>query len=106
MEIHRYLLPNGIDPFQRWLDGLRDTKAKARIATRLARFASGAFGDCRPVGGGIWEMRIDHGPGYRLYYAQNGRTAVLLLIGGDKCSQQADIRLAGDYWADYQRRQK
>ena len=105
IEIHRYMTSGGVDPFQKWLDTLRDQSAKGRIAARLARFAAGVPGDCRSVGGGVWEMRIDSGPGYRLYYGQNGKTAILLMIGGDKSSQQSDIQLAMAYWADFQRRQ-
>lgn len=105
MKIHRYVTDGGVDPFQKWLDALRNESAKGRIAARLARISTGSFGDCRPVGSGVWEMRIDSGPGYRLYYAQSGKLAILLLIGGDKSTQQSDIRLATAYWADFQWRQ-
>ena len=105
MEIRRYLTINGIEPFQKWFDSLRDLRARAKIASRLARFEAGAFGDCRPVGSGVWEIRVHYGPGYRVYYAQSRKTAVLLLIGGDKSSQQDDIETAIEYWSDFQRRQ-
>jgi len=103
-EVLRYLSESGTDVVQQWLDGLRDKQARARIAARFLRFAAGNFGDCKPVRDGVWEMRIDWGPGYRVYYAMTGRTRVLLLCGGDKRKQASDIRRAVAYWQDYQRR--
>ena len=91
-------------PFEEWLDSLRDAKAEGRIAARIARLAVGNFGDCKPLTEGVWELRIDWGPGYRVYYAMSGRTCVLLLCGGDKRRQPADIDRAVEYWKDYQRR--
>jgi putative addiction module killer protein len=79
--------------FDKWLDGLRDTKARAKVLVRIQRLAGGNPGDVGPIGGGISEMRIDYGPGYRAYYKQRGDTATFLL-GGDKDSQQADIAKA------------
>ena len=76
--------------FDKWLDGLRDTRAKAKVLVRIQRLAGGNPGDVGPVGDGISEMRIDYGPGYRAYYKQNGDTAIFL-FGGDKDSQNADI---------------
>jgi len=76
--------------FDKWLDGLRDSRAKAKVLIRIERLAGGNPGDVAPVGGGISEMRIDYGPGYRAYYVQKGDTATFL-FGGDKDSQQADI---------------
>lgn len=64
----------------------------------------GLFGDCEPVGDGVWELRIDTGPGYRVYYARAGKQVVLLLCGGDKRRQKADIKRAKDYWEDYEKR--
>jgi putative addiction module killer protein len=87
-----------------WLNGLRDGQAKARIAVRFLRLAVGNFGDCKPVGSGVWEMRIDHGPGYRVYYAMAAKKCVLLLCGGDKRRQSADIARAIGYWIDYRER--
>lgn len=80
--------------FDRWLSGLRDLQARARIETRIRRVSLGHMGDVRPVGGGISELRIDHGPGYRVYLLQRGPVLVLLLCGGDKRSQQTDIARA------------
>lgn len=105
-EIQDYLTPDGRDPFADWLRGLADRQAKARTATRINRMAAGNFGDCQPVGEGVWELRIDWGPGYRVYYAMAGKRLVLLLVGGDKRKQQADIATAHGYWNDWQQRRK
>ena len=80
--------------FASWLDGLRDIQARARIQARLARLAAGNTGDVKPVGGGVSELRIDYGPGYRVYYTQRGSEVVILLAGGDKKTQAIDIRTA------------
>ncbi len=82
------------DTFDRWLRGLRDRRAVARINARLRRVSLGHLGDVKPVGEGIWEMRIFHGPGYRLYFLRDGGTVIVLLCGGDKSQQQRDIALA------------
>ncbi|MEA5098532.1 MAG: type II toxin-antitoxin system RelE/ParE family toxin [Burkholderiaceae bacterium] len=102
--LSHYLTTDGHDPFSEWLKGLTDRQARARVLVRTQRMAAGNFGDCKPIADGIWELRIDHGPGYRVYYAQAGKELVLLLIGGDKRKQQADINTALDYWQDWQRR--
>lgn len=107
LEIAHYLTSDGADPFDRWLAKLADRQARARVLVRVDRLAaSGNFGDCKAVGEGVFELRIDYGPGYRIYYAQAGAALVLLLIGGDKRTQQADIRAARDYWKDWQRRNR
>lgn len=80
--------------FARWLDGLRDDQAHARIVTRIQRLAKGNLGDVKPVGGGVSELRVDYGPGYRLYCCQRGRILVILLCGGDKRTQGKDIATA------------
>lgn len=103
-EVLDYLTPSGADPFKDWLVGLTDRMARARVLTRVGRMAGGNFGDCKPLAGGVWELRIDHGPGYRVYYAKAGKEIVLLLIGGDKRRQQADIETAQSYWQDWQER--
>ncbi|TWF56879.1 type II toxin-antitoxin system RelE/ParE family toxin [Neorhizobium alkalisoli] len=77
-----------------WFSRLRDERAKARINARIYRLSRGNAGDVKPVGAGISEMRIDYGPGYRLYFIRRGKTVILLLCGGDKSSQSADITLA------------
>lgn len=91
-------------PLKNWLASLLDRQARARVLTRVQRMAQGNFGDCKPVGDGVWELRIDHGPGYRVYYARAGAEVLLLLAGGDKRKQQADIELAISYWQDWNRR--
>ena len=77
--------------FDDWLHRLRDERAKARIAFRIQRMAFGNPGDCRRLGGGLMEMRVDYGPGYRIYFIQRGSDAVTLLCGGSKRQQQRDI---------------
>lgn len=80
--------------FLDWLIGLKDIQGRARIAKRLDRLADGNFGDVKPVGGGVSELRFTFGPGYRVYYVQRGQVVVILLCGGDKQSQQRDIERA------------
>ena len=86
--------------FAKWLDGLRDLRGRARVQARIERLATGNPGDVKPVGEGVSELRIDFGPGYRVYYTKRGRELVILLAGGDKRTQASDIktalRLAGD----------
>ena len=89
-----------------WLAGLRDSRTRARIAARLSRLALGNFGDCKSLRDGVWELRIDWGPGYRVYYAMVNQACVLLLGGGEKRRQSADIKRAVENWANYQRRNK
>jgi putative addiction module killer protein len=106
MELRHYLTASGKDVFESWLVGLKDDRAEARIDARINRLTQGNFGDCKPVGGGVWELRIDYGPGYRVYYAMVGQTCVLLLCGGDKRKQASDIAKAIDYLNDYKQRSK
>jgi putative addiction module killer protein len=87
-----------------WLRQLADKEASARVTTRIGRLKRGAFGDCKPLREGVWELRIDYGPGYRLYYSMTGKTIILLLCGGDKRKQNADIERAVTYLKDYKRR--
>jgi putative addiction module killer protein len=82
------------DIYAHWLDGLRDIRARARVQARVERLVSGNPGDVRPVGEGVSEMRIDYGPGYRVYYTMRGRTLIILLAGGDKRTQASDIKTA------------
>ena len=103
-EVETYLRSNGQDPYALWLAALADRQARARVLVRVGRMAAGNFGDCKPIAEGVWELRIDWGPGYRVYYAQAGKRLVLLLTGGDKRSQQADIATALTYWRDWQQR--
>jgi len=82
------------DIFARWLDGLRDLQARARVQARIERLAMGNPGDVRPVGEGVSELRINQGPGYRVYFKQRGRELVILLAGGDKSTQAKDVNMA------------
>lgn len=102
-ELLEYVNENSRAPFAEWLDGLRDVKARALIRKRLNRVRLGNLGDCKPVGDGVKELKIAFGPGYRVYFAEDGDTVVVLLCGGDKGSQDADIRQARTNWADYRR---
>ena len=102
--LKHYVNPKGLDLFGAWLDSLRDKQARARVAARMLRLQNGNFGDCKPVGAGVWELRIDWGPGYRVYYALADRKVVLLCEGGDKRSQQDDIASAIARWQDWQSR--
>lgn len=89
--------------FDKWLSGLRDRRAVARITARLDRLASGNPGDVEPVGNGISELRVNYGPGYRVYYMRRGQYVVVLLCGGDKSSQSRDIKQAkalAEEWKD------
>jgi putative addiction module killer protein len=101
-ELRTYETPSGACPFEEWLNGLRDAKGRARIRVRLDRIEEGNLGDCKSVGKGVRELRIDFGPGYRVYFAEDGPIIVLLLIGGDKSTQRKDIETAMKYWSEYQ----
>ena len=104
--VDHYQTSDGADVVGDWLDGLTDHQATARIAARLIRLELGNFGDCKAVSNGVWELRIDWGPGYRIYYAQAGLELIILLCGGDKRKQQRDIIRAVEYWQDWQRKSK
>ncbi len=104
IEIRHYVSRAGKDVFDGWLSQLDDARAQAKIASRINRLAAGNFGDCRPLRQGVRELRIDWGPGYRVYYAMLGRVCVLLLCGGDKRKQSSDIDRALDYLKDYKER--
>lgn len=104
MEIRHYLTAERVDPFQVWLDGIKDATTRVVILRRLDRVAAGDFGDRKFCGEGVWELRIDHGPGYRVYYGQAGKVLVLLLCGDTKRIQTRDIQMAIKFWADFKRR--
>lgn len=104
IEIRRYKTDNGTEPATEWLGSLKDKQARARIEVRLARLTAGNFGDCKPLRDSVWELKVDWGSGYRVYYGQIGKTIVLLLCGGDKRTQDADIERAVDYFKDFKRR--
>lgn len=104
MEIRHYLTSAGRDPYQAWLDRLKDMRARVAIQRRIDRVAAGHFGDHKPCRDGVSELRVDLGPGYRVYDARHAHAVVLLLCGGDKRTQASDIDAAVRYWIDYQRR--
>lgn len=102
--IRHYVNPQGFDLFQEWVDELLDQRARARIAARLLRIELGNLGDCKSVGDGVRELRIDYGPGYRVYFAMINKQAVLLCCGGTKKSQRSDIQRAKRLWQEWQQR--
>ncbi len=104
IELHYYQTSVGRRPFTEWLNGLNDRQARTKIEARLARVAVGNLGDVETVGEGVMEMRIDWGPGYRVYFYRLGQVIILLLCGGDKRTQQKDIRRAKAYFEDYKTR--
>jgi putative addiction module killer protein len=103
-EIRHYLKNNGKDVFLDWLRTQRDTTAKIAMVRRVNRLERGNFGDHKACRDGVWELRIDVGAGYRLYYAIAGQKIIVLLCGGDKRTQEADIARASEYWQDWKRR--
>lgn len=107
MEVTNYITKTGREPFAEWITRLRDGRARARILTRITRIRElGNLGDVKPVGNGVSELRIDYGPGYRIYFANHNNEIVFLLCGGDKRTQQSDIIQAKAYWADYKARMR
>jgi putative addiction module killer protein len=104
VEIRHYVSRAGRDIFDHWLTKLGDVRAQAKIAVRINRIAAGNFGDCKSFGLGLFELRVDWGPGYRVYYSRIGSACVLLLCGGDKRKQAADIVRARQYLQDYKDR--
>jgi putative addiction module killer protein len=104
MEVLHYLLEDGSDPFQDWLRALTDLRGRLAVYQRVNRLAAGNAGDHKVCRRGVWELRIDVGPGYRVYFARPSRETVLLLSGGVKRRQPRDIERAISYWTDYQRR--
>ena len=105
IELIYYRDENGRSPFIEWITTLRDKIAKTRIAARLRQIESSNFGDAKPVGEGVTELRIDVGAGYRVYCGRRGLSWVILLCGGDKSSQSKDIARAKALWNEWKRRQ-
>lgn len=101
VKVVRYITEAGKDVVGEWLADLNDARAKAKVIARLDRLERGGFGDCKPLQQGVWELRINWGPGYRVYYGMIGLQCVLLLCGGDKRSQQKDIERAVEYFNDF-----
>jgi len=101
MDIRKYQLQDGRIPFDIWFKTLRDKRAKAKILIRIKRVELGLMGDARSVGEGVYELRITEGQAYRIYYGYAGNEIVLLLTGGNKSTQQKDIKTAKQYWSHY-----
>ena len=105
-EIRRYRSLEGDEPFTKWLSALPDRQARARILVRMERLGVGNFGDSRFIRDGVSKLRIDWGPGYRVYYGRDGRTIIVRLFGGDKRKQDAEIEKAVELWREYANRKK
>jgi putative addiction module killer protein len=105
IELFHYVTAAGACPFAEWFDGLQ-AQAALKVRTALARIEVGNLGDTKSVGDGVLERRVDWGPGYRVYFGRDGDQIVVLLAGGTKKRQAADIRRAQSYWAEYRRRKK
>lgn len=105
-ELEYYVTAKGKLPFKEWIEGMKDVSARAKIRVRLDRVRLGNLGDSRSVGDGVHELKVDYGPGYRVYFARDGARVILLLLGGDKASQKKDITLAKEFWNDHKRREK
>lgn len=103
-ELIHFVDDRGRDVFANWVASLKDKRAAARIALRVTRLECDLFGDCKPVGDGVWELRIDEGPGYRVYYGQLRKTVMLLLCRGEKRTQTSDIKRAKEYWTQWRER--
>lgn len=97
---------SGREPAKEWIASLKDKMGKAKIMARIARAEVGNFGKWRSVGDGVFELKIDYGPGYRIYYALDGNEVILLLVGGDKSTQSKDIKLAKELWMSHKREEK
>ncbi len=105
-EVEIYVGPDDACPFKDWLDSLQDKRARASVRARINRLRLGNPGDFKSVGSGVFELRINYGPGTRVYYGQVGTKLVILLNGGDKSSQSADIKKAIEFWVEYTNRSK
>ena len=105
VEIRYYQTASERRPFQEWLDSLDNTMQQL-VAVRLTRIRRGLFGDAEPVGEGVFELKIDIGPGLRVYYGKDGKIVVIVLHAGEKKRQSADIKRAQAFWRDYLRRRR
>ena len=105
-ELVFYADENGNEPFQLWLDDLRDARNRRRILSRLVRVQQGNYGDVEPIGEGLSELRFFFGSGYRVYFGEDAGNIVVILCGGDKASQNQDIENAKAYWQEYQNNAK
>ena len=105
IEVREYTDPHGRSPFQQWFEDL-DARAAAKVTVALTRLAQGNVSNVKGVGGGVLELRIDYGPGYRVYFGKDGEQLVILLGGGTKKRQNRDIRTAQDLWTAYKARKQ
>ena len=105
-ELEVFQTATGRAPFNEWLESIRNKKTRNRIRVHLDRLEGGNFGDCQSVKGGVFELRLHFGAGYRIYFGKVDNTIVLLLWGGDKSRQSQDIDRAKAYWRDYQEAQR
>ena len=101
VEVRIFAQESGREPYTEWFKRLKDKRAQARIDVRIARVRTGNFGDSKSVGEDVYELRLDYGPGYRVYFGKIEAMIVLLLCGGDKSSQSDDIRKAKEYWQEF-----
>ena len=106
VSILHYCTIEGRFPYREWVESIADKVVRAAVLARVDRLAFGAFGDWKMLGHGVCELRVHIGAGHRIYFGRDGRTVVILLCGGDKRSQDADIKLAKRYWKDYETRKK
>lgn len=103
-ELLHYLTPAGDDPFQAWIDELKDLSARVAVLRRVDRMSAGNFGDHKFLRDGVWELRVDFGPGYRVYYGKHGKAVLILLCAGAKRTERSDIDRAVGFLAEFQRR--
>ncbi len=101
IELEYYVTDAGLSPFVEWIQDLKDRKGSIAIRARLTRFQAGLLGDVKSVGDGVYEARVNYGPGYRFYYTHHQNRVILLLVGGDKSTQKRDILKAKEYWFDF-----
>ena len=104
MKVLIYESSEGRAPYSQWLNDLRDIQAAAKIEVRVRRIRLGNLGHWEPVGEGVGELKIDYGPGYRIYFGRTGATIIVLLCGGDKKTQRKDIVIAKEFWQDFKER--
>ena len=105
-EILTYITPSGRDSYQQWYTRIKDQKAQIAISNRITRLRIGNFGDFKRLSSGLYELRIDYGPGYRVYFGLFQNDTVILLCGGTKGTQQRDINRAQNYWNDFLKQMK
>lgn len=105
-QIKLYQTSTGRKPFIEWLEALKDRRAKQKIQARIDRLSLGNLGYTNSVGAGVQELKIDFGPGFRVYFSYEGNSIIILLLGGDKSSQNEDIKKAKEYWKEYKAEKK